>query len=669
MASNVAGLIRKAGQDLKKVRREDSKQVSGGAPKIQTILEYIESPWGLNMDGCDGRARLFGCQKFIVKLYYGLELDTKIADQERDRILVKDPFTGETRYTFSESEYLEYLFNEGRCNIGVPDHIRRELVLALGRRSGKTSLSGIFASYELYRLLNLYNPQEYYGLPNGNRIQLISIATDKEQAALLFNEVTSHLAKCDYFAPYISSNTQSKVEIRTPYDIDKFGTGIRDSSGKYSSLNGKSTIRVSFKPCNGKGLRGAGNVVIVLDEVAHFLEKGGSSAEEIYGAVSPSAAAFSRKDPYTGRPYLDPVTMVEAPVESRVVLISSPLGRSGLFFNKFDTAIKGGKGAEDILAIQSPTWEINPTVPRKYYEEKFHENPQTFWVEFGAQFSDQTKGWIEREVDLQACIDPLLKPVPMGRPRAPHQLGLDVGIMNDGTALAITHAEGDKIVLDYHETWTAGVSWQDSNPHLNTPITPYAHTLNQVARLDFDEIAKWLHKLCQRFCIMDALFDRWNGLPLEQSLHKLGLKQFRSDFFTRDATSKMYQTAKMLMLDEKLSLYDYPIPERRVSGDSPHSPHIAELLSLQANHISKTIVLVEAPKKRGAHDDFSDAYVRSVWLSAKLMGSEKYIQGATGGGVYTPNVQGAGFSARRNMIQKVRRTGSIDRNPFFGRRH
>jgi hypothetical protein len=337
-----------------------------------------------------------------------------------------------------------------------------------------------------------------------------------------------------------------------------------------------------------------------------------------------------------------------------------------LFFNKFDLAMKGGKGAEDILAIQSPTWEINPTVPRKYYEEKYHENAQTFFVEFGAQFSDQTKGWIEREVDLQACINPQRRPAMRGRPKFPHQMGLDVGIMDDGTSVAITHAEDDKIILDYHETWSAGVPWAESNPHLQSPLVPYANQLATVQRLDFDEIANWLYRLSQNFCIMDALFDRWNGLPLEQSLHKKGLKQFRSEFFTRDATSKMYQTVKMLMLDERLELYDYPIPDRKF-GETPHSPHISELLSLQANHISKNIVLVEAPKKRGAHDDFSDAYTRAVWLTAKMMGSEKYIQGAQGG-VFTPTIAGAGYSARRAEIQRVRRTGNTSRSPLFGRR-
>ena len=116
--------------------------------------------------------RLYPVQRFIVKLYYHIPLD----DREKT-INISDMFNQEIVYRFTEKEYLKYLFDEGRCNIEEQDHDRRELVLAIGRRGGKTMLSSLFASYEIYRLLNLENPQEYFGLPNGDRIQIISVAT------------------------------------------------------------------------------------------------------------------------------------------------------------------------------------------------------------------------------------------------------------------------------------------------------------------------------------------------------------------------------------------------------------------------------------------------------------------------------------------------------------
>lgn len=528
--------------------------------------------------------------------------------------------------------------------------------VANGLTNHNTTLSGIFASYEVYRLLNLHNPQEYYGLPNGNRIQIISVATDKDQASLLYNEVTTHVAKCDYFQPYIGNNTLSHVNFRTPYDIDKFGPTLRTDAGKFTTLNGKATLRVTFKSCIAKGLRGSGNVVVILDEVAHFKDKGLSSAKEIYDAVTPSTAAFSRKDPRNGLPIVDQVTGERAPVESRIILISSPLGRSGKFFELFDLAMHGGEGSENLLAIQAPTWEINPTVPPSYYKQKYHADPTTFVTEHGAQFSDQAQGWVERAEDLQACIVSAGRPVMRARPKMPHQMGIDVGLAGDGTSVFITHVDNDRIVLDYHEAWYAGQNWRKTNPHLGEeyPIV-YAKTLEDEARLDFDAISDWVVALCRRFHTTAGMFDRWNGIPLEQSLVKRGLRQFRSEFFTRDMTSKIYQNAKMMMYDERLVLYDWPIPEH---GAVKHSPFIAELLSLQRRVVSKNIVLVEAPQKAGAHDDMADAFVRAVWLSTEAMLNQKTVTST--GGVYRPHAS-TGASTRTYQTRRSIQHRSVSR--------
>ncbi len=541
-------------------------------------------------------------------------------------------------------------------DLTVPDG---ESFVANGMTNHNTTLSGIFASYEVYRLLNLYNPQEYYGLPNGNRIQIISVATDKEQAGLLFGEVTTHLAKCDYFKPFVTNNTLSHVNFRTPYDIEKFGPTSRQDNGKFVSFNGKASLRVTFKSCIAKGLRGAGNIVIILDEVAHFQDKGNSSADEIYNAVVPSAAAYSRKDLKTGRPAIDTRTGQEVPVDSRIILISSPLGKSGKFFEKFDLAMRGGDGAHNILAIQAPTWEINPTVASSYYKEKYHENPVSFMVEHGAQFSDQARGWIERETDLTDCINAAARPKMMATPRMPHQMGIDVGLVGDGTAIAITHIEDTRVILDYHEIWYAGTDWRTSNPHLQSFTTDYAKILKDVERLDFDEIANWIVALTRKFHISSAIFDQWNGIPLEQALHKRGLRQFKSERFTRDHTSQIYQAAKMLMYDKKLELYDWPLPERSKGDGGRHSPLIAELLSLQANHVSKNTVLVEAPQKAGAHDDLSDALVRAIWLSHEQLRNQKHTSHGT---PYRPAVSSGGMTPQRYQMSRARHHGISDRS-------
>ena len=649
MASNsnggIAALLRQAGQQGK-IRAQELlddeavdllAELSGESltpqpakvkkARIFDILSYIESDWGLGMT-------LFPVQRFLVKLYYHLPLDDR-----NKTIDVTDMLKTKVLYTLTEKEYLKFLFNEGRCNIGEQDHERRELILAIGRRAGKTTLSGIFASYEVYKLLNMIHPQGYYGLPPGNRIQIISVATDRDQASLLFNEVTAHLARCEYFAPFIASSTQSDIKFRTPYDIEKFGVITRFKDGKFQSLNGKATLRVTFKSCIAKGLRGAGNIVIILDEMAHFIDEGQSSAKEIYDAISPSKAAFSPKNPENTA---EPI----GPNEGRIICISSPLNKAGKFYELFHGAMRGGEGAHNKLAIQAPTWEVNPTISPDYYREKYHEDPVTFSTEHGANFSDRVRGWIEREQDLMDCVEPERRPQLIGVPKYPHQLGMDVGVINDGTAIAITYPDGDRICLAYHEYWKAGVDWHESNPHLKEYSCDYVRNLKQVERLDFDEIVNWVMGLSRRFHITDGLYDQWQGMSMEQTFIKRGLTQMRAEFFTRDTTSKMYQAVKTLMWDHKLALYDYPLPG--VGSQVKHSPLISELLTLQAEQFSRNVTVVSAPEHPGYHDDMSDALVRAIWLSHEKLGNMKHVYNAH------PDRMGAGLGPTLQGYQMSR---------------
>jgi len=663
----LSSLVREAGQNARKAAQSpetaaDILAQAGSMPtpainrrqtqRIFNILDYIESSWGLGM-------RLYPVQRFLVKLYYFLPLDTQTRDIE-----ISDMFNQRIVYRFTETEYLEFLYKEGRCNIEKQDHERRELLLAIGRRGGKTTLSSIFASYEIYRLLNLENPQDYYGLPGGDRIQIISVATDKDQAGILFNGVTTHLNRCEYFKPYIANNTLSYIQFRTPADIEKYGGTIRHENGKFVSFMGKATLRVTFKSCIAKGLRGSGNIVVILDEMAHFKDQGQSSAKDIYDAITPSTAAYSPKDPQNS-------TVPVGPVESRIICISSPLNKTGKFYELYHLAMTRGPGSENMIAIQAPTWEVNPTIESQYYRQRYHADPTVFMTEHGAQFSDRVRGWIERETDLMACVDPELKPKDIGMPRYPHAMGIDVGLADDGTCIAITHAEQrrfledghiidrDVIILDYHELWVAGQDWRESNPHLDLKFcTGYARTLKEVERLDFDEIAMWIANLTKRFYITDGIFDRWNGFPLEQALHKRGLTQFKCEMFKRELSSQIYQTTKLLMFDKRLRLYNTPVD----AATKKHSPLIQEILSLQAEQASRNVVIVEAPQAGGYHDDQSDALVRSIYLSAQRLAGHARALGPGMGGGYAPAAP-APMSTARYQLMRARKHGGFGDRP------
>lgn len=413
-------------------------------------------------------------------------------------------------------------------------------------------------------------------------------------------------SNCAFFGPYTANNTLSYARFQTPADVEKYGRYIEDPSAK-------ATLKVTFRSCVAKGLRGAGNICVILDEVAHFTESGQSGAEEVYNAVVPSTSAYSPKDP-------DNPTVPVGEVEGRVILITSPLGKQGLFYNLFQIGMRGGQASKNILAVQAPTWEVNPTVPAQEFEKHYLKNAAVFFTEYGGEFTDRTRGWIEKSEDLFACVDSSLKPKTSAPARKPHFMGIDLALVGDGTAIAIGHIEDEKIVIDLVDQIKAGEGiFEDKE------------------RLEFDDVADWVYEFTKKFYIVEGIFDQWAGIPFQQALEKRGLKQLTSHNMTKQITSQMFQNFKDMMWDEKLVLYDNENPL-----ENGHAPYIEELLELQQKVHSKHLITVEAPQTAGKHDDMSDALVRMVWLASNNVGKSKYF--AKGGGGRHPLAGGKTFA-------------------------
>ena len=639
-------------------------------------------------------------------------------------------------------------------DLNVPDGA---MFVANGMTNHNTTISACIAAYETYKLIKKNDPQEYYGLPASNNIQIISVATDKDQAGLLYNEVSGHFrncfayetevitdqgikkigaitgtsqylltregvwvkapirsfgrqklfkltlirqgvlkeiyttenhrwfilykgsyiecltkdlkvndalepykdeawvvkdieetdryeevycatveghgnfilegnivtGNCAFFGPYTANNTQSYARFQTPKDVERYGRYIEDPSAK-------ATLKVTFRSCVAKGLRGAGNICVIMDEIAHFTETGQSGAEEVYNAVVPSTSAYSPKDPNDRR-------IPVGPVEGRVISISSPLGKQGLFYKLFNIGMQGGKASENMLCVQAPTWEVNPTVPATEFEKHYLKNPAVFFTEYGGEFTDRTRGWIEDSKDLLACVDVKHKTVDRGIARKPYYMGVDVALVGDGSAIAIGHLDGDNLVLDKVDMIKAGEG-----------------KFRDKERLDFDDVADWVLDYTKRFYIVEGIFDQWAGIPFEQALNKRGLTQLKTQQMTKQLTSQMFQNFKDMMWDKRLVLYN-----RKNCEIDGHEPYIQELLELQQTVHSKNLITVEAPQTEGKHDDMSDAIVRMFWVASQNVGRGKVLsigRNNSGGLIRSGLVfgrQGSNGSEVNRGVQKV----------------
>ena len=544
------------------------------------VLEFCTATWGLGMGTTPDVPALYPAQRFIIKCYYGLELDTGVKD-----IIVNDRFNEKELYRFSEAGYLKYLYEEGRVNRDVFDKPYPNMVLVCGRRSGKTLITSCIIAYETYRLLNKYSPQEYYQIMPEDTIKIVCVSTGKETASELFDKVTGHIERCEFFRKFRNKPTSEKMILRTQRDIDKFGP------------KGRCTVQIQVAPCSAKGLRGRNNIIVGLDEMAFFFadEKTGRKNKgaggdrndtTIYNAVTPSVAKFkSRGD---GSP------------EGKIICISSPGPKTGKFFEEYKRSYQDDN--EDLFVMQAPTWEIDPELSTQYLKQKYKENPIVFRSEFGAEFSDRLIGWIDDPAILRQNVVPGLKYKDVDFQRVPHFMGIDIGLKNDGTSITVCHwthemVDGEKI--EKIEIDACDVRFaEDEGKDYFVP----------------EELSDWIESYTKKFYIVKGLMDQYYGYSIVPLLAKKGNKQFEFRQFSDSLNSQVYQTFMTAMISNELRLPEGD-PVQTKDGIEKDSDLVKELLTLQAEQKSKYLIKVSAPERKGMHDDLSDSTGRAIFLA------------------------------------------------------
>src|SRR5271169_4870821 len=72
---------------------------------LLNALDFVESSQGMGVN-------LYPVQRVIVKAVFGVPMDYK-----EQMVPVHDTFGDKLLYTFTECEYLDYVYKEGRCNV------------------------------------------------------------------------------------------------------------------------------------------------------------------------------------------------------------------------------------------------------------------------------------------------------------------------------------------------------------------------------------------------------------------------------------------------------------------------------------------------------------------------------------------------------------------------
>lgn len=488
--------------------------------EIVDIMTFCDDPNYLDLP--TSNFDLYMSQRVILKTFYigtrgneNLKLSKEEwewlysheKDEERDGIIFKK----------NVREVIEKLLK----NEKDPDFKGfKELNLVLGRRGSKTILASVISAYEIYKLLVIGggDPHKFYGLPYDDEIAVINVALSQEQARRLFGQVQARIRNAPFFKGRVSNETTTEIRFYTDRDIKK--------KTQVTNLSVKGSIFILCGHSNPDTLRGYSTILILFDELAFYDDTGKVTGQYFYSTLKPSLSKFKKYG------------------DGRLVEISSPSTMSGIFYDIHHRA----KEDPSILSYQLPTWCSNPEITYDSLSNDRERNPDSFAVEYGAQWSKSGIYGNYFEVGLvERCIRTDISPHMRQMPGFSYYLHVDPA-KNGARYVAVLVAKERyanimghrRIRVHFANMWV----W-DPQPGIG---------------LLFNEIDKEMIQICARFHPMAVSYDQYNSIHSLQLLKSHGINTIQTSY-NRAFKNKIYQNLKDLMSyhpHPELWLYDEP---------------------------------------------------------------------------------------------------------------
>ena len=222
-------------------------------------------------------------------------------------------------------------------------------VWACGRRGGKTLLCSVVCLYDA-----LFRPDLDALVRPGELRLSVAVATNAEQAKVLLRSASLLVAGSGLLRGMLASETTDEL-------LFDLGNGVRTG------------LRVF--PCSSRGLRGYPISTACMDESAFFVttDDGNAAAQQVFRALQPATAQFGEL--------------------GRMLIVSSPMGSSGFFAERWQRASSGGLAGWE--AAQISTADMNPSVSAEYLAQLEVDEPDTFGSEYLALFESGGQSFID----------------------------------------------------------------------------------------------------------------------------------------------------------------------------------------------------------------------------------------------------------------------------------
>ena len=397
-----------------------------------------------------------------------------------------------------------------------------ELVLVLGRRSGKSFLVSAMALYELYRLLSMGHPQGRYGLMEFDEIVLLNVARNEEQAKkAIFSKIKQTVLASPYFQPHIGKDTELEMRFLNDHDLKenerRIALGLNQFAGSLVLRCGSS---------NASGLVGLTCWSIIMDEVAAMAGDNPDSGvdNELYDELKPSLATFGK--------------------DGKMMMLSNPKGPIGLLFDLHENR----QDDPTTLVLRLPTWLTIPNIDKDWLENQKRKDPNEFMMQYGAEFGASSSDPMFTPDSVQRMFSSMnmVKRAEQGHSLHEYFCHLDPARTSDYYALVIGHAE--------RINGTIGPDFQP----LRRVVIDHIHFWSPISKnqpISEREVEDYVIELNQKFRFRQVSIDQWHSQSSIIKLKSRGVNIVERQF-NKEYKEKIYTELTQLVREDRIDVYD-----------------------------------------------------------------------------------------------------------------
>jgi hypothetical protein len=431
-------------------------------------------------------------------------------------------------------------------------YTKNEIILQLGKGSGKDFVSTVACAYIVYKLLCLKDPARYYGKPSGDAIDIINVAINAQQAKNVFFK-----------------GFKTKIE-KSPWFAGKY-------NAKADSVEFDKSITVYSGHSERESHEGLNLLLAVLDEISGFASEVGTgneqgkTAENIYKAFRGSVdsrfpdlgkvvlLSFPRyQGDFISKRYEDVIAEKETIEKKHLFIMNEDLPHDDPN-NQFEISWEEDTilsyKVPKVLALKKPTWEVNPTRKIDDFKLAFYTDLGDAMMRFACTPTFASDAFFKQKDKLEKCMT-LRNPVDNFRrfdesfkpdPEKIYYIHADLAQKHDKCAVAIAHVDkwvNIQVIKDYQQVAPMvivdAVAWWE--PKAEGPV-------------NLSEVKQWIINLRrQGFNIGVVSFDRWQSFDIQQELKAVGIK---TD--TVSVAKKHYEDLAMMIYEERVAIPRIPL--------------------------------------------------------------------------------------------------------------